>query len=173
MKIILCPIGDIDAAVLAELGQSLQDIFGCSMEKGIKAELPHVAYHSRRRQYEATAVLSSLLKSLTGGGAIILGVADADLYTQELNFIFGLADSNRNIALISLARLREEFYGHSRNNRLFMQRALKEAVHELGHLLGLEHCSDMRCVMHFSNSLQDTDIKSTTFCPNCQPRLIQ
>ncbi len=173
MKIILCPIGDIDAAMLAELGQSLQDIFGCSLKKDIKADLPHAAYNSRRRQYEAVSVLSSVQKSVPSGGAKILGVVDADLYTQELNFIFGLADSSSNIALISLARLQEEFYGHARNNRLFMQRALKEAVHELGHLLGLEHCGDIKCVMHFSNSLQDTDIKSTAFCLNCQPRLIK
>jgi len=41
-------------------------------------------------------------------------------------------------------------------------------VHELGHTYGLGHCPDTHCVMHFSNSLRDTDIKSATFCPACQ-----
>jgi len=37
-----------------------------------------------------------------------------------------------------------------------MQRVIKEAVHELGHAFGLTHCENSKCVMHFSNSLQDT-----------------
>jgi len=54
----------------------------------------------------------------------------------------------------------------------FGQRALvedgKEAVHELGHTYGLKHCPNPACVMHFSNSLHDTDLKGWKFCPNCQ-----
>jgi archaemetzincin len=43
-------------------------------------------------------------------------------------------------------------------------------VHELGHVFGLEHCPDPECVMHFSNSLLDTDRKSTSFCSQCRAR---
>jgi len=50
-------------------------------------------------------------------------------------------------------------------------RAVKEAVHELGHTFGLDHCSDPRCVMHFSNMLADTDRKGREFCPSCRARL--
>jgi archaemetzincin len=41
-------------------------------------------------------------------------------------------------------------------------------VHELGHTVGLPHCSDSRCVMHFSNCLEDTDQKGTSFCRRCR-----
>jgi archaemetzincin len=37
----------------------------------------------------------------------------------------------------------------------FGQRLVKEAVHELGHAFGLNHCENIECVMHFSNSLQN------------------
>ncbi len=50
-------------------------------------------------------------------------------------------------------------------------RALKEAVHELGHTYYLSHCADAKCVMYFSNSLADTDIKGAGFCKRCQQRL--
>ncbi len=80
-----------------------------------------------------------------------------DLTVPGLNFVFGLADPARGAAVISLARLYPEFYGQPRDPRRFKERAVKEAVHELGHLLGLGHCPDPACVMSFSNSLADTD----------------
>jgi archaemetzincin len=50
---------------------------------------------------------------------------------------------------------------------LFYARAVKEAVHELAHTLGLRHCSRSSCVMHFSNSISDTDVKQRLFCNTC------
>jgi hypothetical protein len=88
-----------------------------------------------------------------------------------LNFVFGLADPSSRCAIISLARLYPEFYGQPRNPGLFKARAVKEAVHELGHLLGLGHCPDPACVMAFSNSLGDTDRKGPGFCAPCRELL--
>jgi archaemetzincin len=53
------------------------------------------------------------------------------------------------------------------DSALFDARVLKEAVHEYGHTLGLGHCVDPGCVMHFSNTLADTDRKGDWFCPRC------
>ncbi|HUT17119.1 MAG TPA: hypothetical protein VMW84_02345 [Acidobacteriota bacterium] len=33
--------------------------------------------------------------------------------------------------------------------------------------MGLRHCSRSSCVMHFSNSISDTDIKQSLFCDQC------
>jgi archaemetzincin len=67
----------------------------------------------------------------------------------ELSFVFGEADVTLGVCIISLVRLRQEFYGLLKNENLFLERALKEAVHELGHTYRLGHCGDTRCIMHF------------------------
>jgi len=100
----------------------------------------------------------------------ILGITDVDLYEEGLNFIFGLASLYLRAAVISLHRLRPGFYGE-RNGRLLKDRAIKEAMHELGHVFGLDHCPNPRCVMHFSNSILDTDFKGRDYCDNCLKKL--
>ena len=63
------------------------------------------------------------------------------------------------------------FDGLAEDPDLYRRRALTECVHELGHTWGLRHCRDARCVMHFSNSLLDTDTKGAAFCSRCTRRL--
>jgi len=72
------------------------------------------------------------------------------------------------VLAVPLPRLRQGFYGRPEDAALFHQRVVKEAVHELGHTYGLGHCPDAACVMHFSNSLPDTDRKGDRFCPRCK-----
>jgi len=102
----------------------------------------------------------------------VVGIADVDLYVPRLSFVFGEADVGSGTAIISLCRLRQEYYGLAPDEALFLERATKEIVHELGHTFGLGHCPNDRCVMHFSNSLADTDLKNAQFCNRCRPRII-
>ena len=84
-----------------------------------------------------------------------------DLFVPDLSFVFGLASKDGVCAIVSTNRLKGDGQGP------YHERLVKEAVHELGHVFGLEHCADSRCVMHFSNSLRDTDVKRDTFCSRC------
>ncbi len=101
----------------------------------------------------------------------LLRLLDQDCYAPGLNFVFGQAMAGGRDAVVALPRLRQEFYGLPEDEMLFQERAIKEAVHELGHTYGLGHCPNPRCVMHFSNSLADTDIKGATFCEKCRAEL--
>jgi archaemetzincin len=117
---------------------------------------------AERGQYAAEPILRRLA-TLGGGAARTLGVADLDLFTPGLNFIFGQAQAG-GPALMSLARLRPEFWGRPPDPALLRERASKEAVHELALSYGLDHCRDAICVMWFSNTLAETDQKSSAFC---------
>lgn len=170
-KIILRPLAKINSQILEILKQGLGQTFNCPVE--IKPQISNLdyAYEPRRKQYLAPRLLATLRSFKMEPGERCLGIVDVDLYSLGLNFVFGEADINSGMAIISLYRLRQERYGLPQDEGLFQDRVIKEAVHELGHTYHLGHCRDVRCVMHFSNSLADTDIKGASLCQKCQQSL--
>jgi archaemetzincin len=122
--------------------------------------------HKREDQYLANDFLpgvDKLRKKFKKDYA--LAVTEKDMYIEDRNFVFGLASPKERTAVISLYRLRD------REENVFLERAVKEAIHEIGHLKGLEHCDNPKCVMHFSSALKDTDIKKKTFCAKCWSKI--
>jgi archaemetzincin len=139
--------------------------------------VPKEAFNTSKRQYDSTRILYAVLgyaelaETLPSPDDRVLGVANVDLYVKGLNFVFGEAQCPGKAAVVSLYRLRPEFYGAPRDERLFFERVVKEAVHELGHTLGLKHCADPLCVMHFSLHIGMTDQKKAEFCETCLPKI--
>jgi archaemetzincin len=166
------PIKDLPLALAIFRGTDPADIealveelasLGLRVVQQTHVELPAEAFDTRRGQYRGSDLLA---RTHAEPGERVLAVTEADLYDDGLNFIFGLADPAQRVALISLRRLRL-----LADPWTFRARAAKEAIHELGHTLGLNHCADPACVMSFSNTLADTDRKSARFCPRCHRTL--
>jgi archaemetzincin len=170
MSILLVPVGEIDKKVMERLQVDLGKVFGRKVEVGQRMLHPDYAYNKKRNQYLSTAILKTLMeqKEYTAYDRM-LGIVDQDLYVPELNFVFG--EAGQKASVISLTRLRQEFYHLPQDETLFYRRALTEAVHELGHTYGLGHCRNSQCVMFFSNSLLDTDRKGSDFCLECKSKL--
>lgn len=171
MNVDLVPIGEIDPGVLHELKDGLKSILGCPVQVSRTIPIPDSSFDPARNQYLSDALIDGL-RQLENKSAHLLGVTEVSIFTHGLNFVFGQADSAGRVAVISLYQLRGENCGLPADGKLLIERSLKEAVHELGHTMGLGHCQDGNCVMHFSNSLIDTDIKSCYFCGRCQPKLM-
>jgi archaemetzincin len=170
VKIVLKPLGIIANQVMEKLENRVGGIFHCPVE--IETGLDDLAQsrNLERKQYLSSKLLASLGKA--GRDERIVGIADVDLYVPRLSFVFGEADMTSGTAVVSLYRLRPEYCGSAADEVLFLERATKEIVHELGHTFGLGHCPNDRCVMHFSNSLADTDVKESFFCGKCRPKII-
>jgi archaemetzincin len=135
----------------------------------IRRETVNVSFalDRERRQYWSTAILQRLANA-SSPGERVLGVAACDLYVPVLTFVFGEAQLDGNCALVSTARLQEEFYGMPSRKELARERLIKEAVHELGHTFGLRHCRDWRCVMSSSHAVEVLDVKDAAFCVTCR-----
>jgi archaemetzincin len=170
VKITLKPLGNIADEIMEELKDRVGGIFHCPVEIGAGFSDLAQAYNPERKQYLSSKLFASLKKSAREER--VVGIADVDLYVPRLNFVFGEADIASGTAIVSLSRLRPEYYGLAPDEALFLERATKEIVHELGHTFGLGHCPNNKCVMHFSNSLADTDLKEAHFCNKCRPKII-
>ncbi len=125
------------------------------------------SFDDRRQQYHSTAILQRMERA-ADPDARVLGVTSADLYVPVLTFVFGEAQLDGNCAVVSSARLADEFYGLPPNEALLRERLVKEAAHELGHTFGLRHCPDWRCVMTSSHAVERLDIKGAEFCKACR-----
>lgn len=171
MSIILIPIGEVNPADLEELKTPLEAAFSRNVAIGREIPLPVAAWSAGRSQYDAGMMLEFLsLCGETSGGTRVLGVTNADLSLPGVNFVFGLA--GRRSAVISFHRLRQSYYGLPEDTEIFRRRATVEASHELGHTFGLPHCEDPLCVMHFSNTIAETDRKGPAFCTACRSRVL-
>ncbi len=168
-RIYVVPIGKIQWWLLTEIKDHVQATFGKETVIAEEISMPMELVNKARGQIHSTKLIELLIRQNHDGMA--LSVIDYDLYVPGLNFVFGEADPSEGMAVISITRLKNEFYGGEIDQALLLERALKEAVHEIGHLYGLRHCPDPKCVMHFSNSITDTDIKTKEFCSLCRSML--
>lgn len=148
----------------------LSEVFGLPVRE---IGLPAVdfAFDEKRRQYASAPVLEMLIGACPADAARLVGLTERDLFIPVLTFVFGHAQLGGRVALVSLARLRQEFYGLEPDAEVFLERARKEALHETGHTFGLVHCADRSCAMSLSTRVQQIDQKLAAFCPACLRKL--
>ena len=165
LQIALIPVGDVNRTIMSWLGEDLPGIFTADIEVSPHLPLSPGYFMKERGQYLADGILDEFSSIVPMTGTLLLGITEADLFSPGMNFVFGIA--NRRRALISSYRLRPEYFGQEPDPKVFRGRVLTEAVHELGHALGLPHCEYPGCVMYFSNWIGDTDRKGPGFCFRC------
>ncbi len=169
----------VEDEVLTHVAENLAKAFSAKLSV-IKTpkEALRDCLNTVRGQLNASRVLRLVagLRDLSGRGGIALGLVPDDAYVEGLNFVFGLASQYQATAVVFLERLKDR-YGLPKgmsgyvDTDTYLGRVLKEVMHELGHVFGLDHCPNKRCVMTFSNSIMDTDVKEWRYCQACAERL--
>ncbi|PIU44788.1 MAG: hypothetical protein COS95_07175 [Ignavibacteriales bacterium CG07_land_8_20_14_0_80_59_12] len=168
----IIPITPVDEQLLASLPDPLESAF--KLPAAVEEENhmdPSFAYDLSRTQYNSTLLISAFLDRWKGNEGKILGVTSVDLFVPVLTYVFGEAQLDGPIAVVSTYRLDETLYGLPPSPKLAAARLLKEAIHELGHTFGLIHCHEFECVMHSSTAVEEIDLKSAQFCVACEGRL--
>jgi archaemetzincin len=163
----LLPFGLVEDGVLRSLEEGLGRAFGREVLRLDSLPEPAFAFDRRRRQFSSVRILEDVASREHDDEEVILAVTEVDIFIPMLSFVFGQAQVRGAAAVMSTARLRQEFYGLPYDGGLLYVRAVKEAIHEIGHAVGLVHCADESCPMSLSYSIRQVDRKSGDFCGGC------
>lgn len=164
-KINIIPIINPPYFILEDIKVNLEKIFNVEVSLGDKITPKEIHKNFVRNQYYASKLIDYLKEMRINDADKILGVINEDIFDEGYNFLFGCAELNGKYSIISIYRL------FDKNLNKFKERCIKEAVHEIGHTFGLNHCENKRCVMSFSLSLLDVDKKEKNFCEICEMKL--
>ena len=164
----LLPVGEVEPWLLQDLCTEIPRSILVRCEISPTILDPAHFYHAERQQYHSSEIIEHTQRLVRPQDWRLLAVTGVDLYIPILKYVFGEAQIGGQCALVSFYRLRQEFYGLERDDRLLSQRLLKECIHELGHTLNLSHCQDYRCAMASAHAVEWVDLREATLCDACR-----
>ncbi|MBI5894835.1 MAG: hypothetical protein HZB24_02065, partial [Desulfobacterales bacterium] len=157
----LIPLGNLDPLAVSIVGAHIQAVLGLDTQIRPMRAKPEYAYMPVRNQFDASKIIKSLAAE-TDGAPLKLGVLQSDLSIPILTYVYGESQLGGKSAVVSLHRLFDI------DRQVVYLRAAKIGVHEVGHLLGLEHCWQAGCLMRFSKQLEQLDRLALGFCASCE-----
>ena len=161
MNIGLITSGTINRCTLVFIKKVLEDVISNSNVEILSRVLPLPKIVKPQSQYRSSSFLE-IGQSVSNRFDKVLVLTDVDVFAPNFYFVFGEAEVGGRVASLSLFRLMSP-----NNADIFLRRCAKEAVHEVGHLYGLRHCVNDGCVMRFSKSVEDVDLKNCIPCKDC------
>lgn len=161
--VLLVAIGEVTPKVLHEAAVGIHQVFHLASKAGPAVDRPQYAFNKDRGQYHTSAILRKLSSFRPRSVEVpVVGIADVDLFVPDAPYVFGDSDRDAQAAVFSVLRL------HHADPERVKRRIQVEAVHAVGHLLGLSHCPDARCAMFLSRDSADADRKGPGLCAACR-----
>ena len=168
----LLPIGSVPPQVLGWVEATIVEWCPWPIKQLDSLPFPENSYDLQRAQYKSVEIMKAVASHAPADAVRILGVTEGDLAIPTLTFVFGQAQLDGRVAVVSLARLRQEFYNLPEDESLLRDRLAKEVLHELGHTFGLTHCVESKCVMSLATHIGFVDNKEQRYCGRCGEHLV-
>jgi archaemetzincin len=164
----LAPFGEVPDAALHGVAAYIRTCLDLEAHILPPFKNPNYAYDQKRGQYNAATILKAFQSMpFDDGLAKVIGVMNVDLFIPIFTHVLGEANEGGRYALASLYRLGETTDRLPASMDQIIERLVKVAIHELGHLFNMAHCLNKHCLMHYSGNLADLDATSLTFCDYC------
>ncbi len=112
-----------------------------------------------------------LPKMLPSDAAALIAFTNYDLFPEPTwAFVFGQASLDKRVGVWSLYQFADPRTGKY-EPKLLLDRTLKIAMHETGHMFSMKHCTKYECLMSGTNHLAETDRRPLDNCPECMAKL--
>lgn len=167
-RIRIVPLGEVPAMVELDLVVAyLEAFFALDVVVDEPVSLEVTSREGERGlQLHADELLQALAARVPTDTALVLGLTAVDLYPDEgWHFAYGLASYGRRVAVASTARMAPTGAAPDERRRLLHRRLLGITTHELGHALGVAHCTHYSCVMNGANHMAEVDGHPLQVCP--------
>jgi archaemetzincin len=164
LEIAIQPFGKVPAQTQKVIKTRLEKQYQAHVTILALKPLPKKAFYPPRSRYRADTLLDILAKDLKYDK--IIGLTIADISTTKAPHkdwgVFGLGQLGGKSCVVSSFRLGKK------GKVSPTERLCRVAIHEIGHTLGLEHCSTLKCTMSDAGGALATVDNETGFCNLCR-----
>ena len=166
------PLGNVNREEIDLVKSSVENFYHYKCIVKPALSLTNDILAGSKTRYEANRILA---KYKSGEITLILtekdiAVKNPDRHINEWG-VFGQGQMPGTTCVISTFRLK-----HHASNQLFHTRLIKVCLHEIGHNLGLDHCTsgDKRCLMNDSKgAVKTVDEEKVFLCAKCKKQLCE
>jgi archaemetzincin len=171
--ILVLPLGEFDAEqqrIVSDVARLTEIFYGRTVRLLPVEAVPLAEQQRRGRQLFTGPLLDWLKARVPADAAALLGMTSQDLVPEEPGwlFVFGMASLVDRVGVWSLYRLAERKAPFETR----LRRVAQTALHELGHMFGIWHCTAYGCCMNGANTLKESDEAPLAFCAECDTKVL-
>lgn len=172
-RIALIPYGKFDTTLLSEAKKAIEEFYGFDVVYLESRRLPQAAYDKRGRRYQTEQILHYQSELITEEFDKVMGFTTKEITSHAKDNksypIVAKSDRKGPGSIISTYRIKR----YTNSKKEFKGRFRKIVVHELGHTLGLNHCTDEEfCLMSdYMGSGRRLDKMNDKLCEECSKKI--
>ena len=168
----LIPYKGFDTILLNEVVKEVEVFYKCNAIILPVTNLPANAFYAPRQRYKADSLLLFQKQLAKDGIRSVIGFTAKDISTATSDWgVFGLGYCPGSTCVISTYRLKKA----SSTTVQLKERLIKVVLHELGHNLGLPHCTfNKECLLtDAGGTIKQVDRERKWLCSKCTQILHQ